>query len=103
MPEKEEILKRTNTLTAVISPMGTDRAYSENEIWEGSEFGAHYRVIKKKLPPQMLTVCEVTVSGDNLGKEKVIKKFEEAFDKPLIKHAGIISPETKVALWNVKG
>jgi hypothetical protein len=103
MPEKETILQKIDSLTTVVaSPVIAGKTYSEDQIWEGNELGANFKLIKEKLFPEAPAIYKLNVSGDENGAKKIISDIENIFGKPLIKGLGPISPETRYVLWNAE-
>ena len=101
MPEKEVILRKTSLLPLVKSPATTGRIYQDNEIWEGDENQAHFKITKEKLPfPQLPPIYSLSVSGKTQVIEKVIADFKNAFGEPLIRNTDPSLPGIHFVLWD---
>lgn len=103
MPGKETILARTNYLPTVESPVVTGLMYSDDQIWEGDEEQAHFKVTKEKLPyPQLPSVYALSVSGKKKGIEKIIADFKTVFGEPLIRNMDSNLQGFHFVLWNAE-
>lgn len=76
MPEREEILRRVNKLSLFL----TGRIAKDNEIWEGDEYGAHFKFTKEALflSPKSPIVYSLSISGPGPAKIKIVSDFVKA-------------------------
>lgn len=86
MPDREQIISRLKRLPAI--PVGQEA--EDNEIWEGDELGAHFKVTKEtillpKAPniPDSLTMYGLSLSGHKTGVGKIISDFVNVLGDPM--------------------
>lgn len=91
---------KIGTMTSSLPLSTLGEIQSDNEIWEETDGGAHFKVTRHKLPvTENIEILALRVSGDIDERLRVISEFAMIFGEPTNNEIIYETGHVDIVLW----